>query len=218
MASGKTEGEDNVSRSGTAELTRDILSVLAHELGGIASALDLRTHVISTAISETDLKALRDLTEELRTTTRTIRLVRGTDGSGNLNPGRNQTVADWWKTASRFVAHTLPRGTALEAHFSEAELPAAQSSVLLWLLLAACKDIAERGLKTPCTMRVSNPSAGGSGLTLLVEVPVDCVGVVDDGDTGWHDYAAQLAVDNRIAPPAWEKGGASVRWRCTLGA
>ena len=124
LASGENEANDRVSRSGTAELTRDILSVLAHELGGVASALDLRAHVISSTISETDLKALRDLTEELRTTTRTIRLIRGTDGSGTLNPGRHQSLTDWWKMASRFVANALPRGTAVEADFSEGVVPA----------------------------------------------------------------------------------------------
>jgi hypothetical protein len=217
LASGEKQGTENLSGSEVAELTRDILSALAHELGGIASALDLRAHVLSNAIPPQDLAALRDLAEELRVATRAIRLVRGPDGSGTLNPSRRQTLAEWWRMAARFVAVALPRGTALETRFAEGELTASQASDLLLLLLAACKELAERGIITPCTISiVSGPlDKGSAGVTLVVEVPSDRVSPADP-ESRWAKYAEQAARKRKVTPPTWETDASLVRWRCTV--
>src|SRR5262245_22876102 len=97
------------------ELARHALSSVAHELGGIASALDLRAGVIAGTVSAQDAAALRALVEELRFATRSVRLVRGPDGSGTLDPAKRQSLSDWWRLTSRFVSNVLPRGVSIDA-------------------------------------------------------------------------------------------------------
>src|SRR5262245_61480623 len=106
------------------ELARHALASVAHELGGIAGALDLRAGVISGAISAQDTAALRGLVEELRFATRALRLMRGPDGSGTLDPARRQSLTEWWRLTSRFVSSVLPRGIAVDARVDEGLLDA----------------------------------------------------------------------------------------------
>jgi hypothetical protein len=219
LASGRLKEVANLNGGEAGELARDVLSVLAHELGGIASALDLRAHVISASIPSEDLSAFRDLAEELRLATRAIRLVRGPDGSGTLNPAKRQSVAEWWKLTSRFLSVVLPRGVAVEARFSGGELDAAQGSALTWLLLAACKDLAERTILTPSTISVSGgPSPDNeAGVALLAEISADRLSSSASESSRWERYAPQVARDRGVAAPRWEQEGPLLRWRCAVG-
>lgn len=200
------------------ELNRDVLSAVAHELGGIAGALDLRAAAMSRTIPDQDLAALRGLAEEVRMATRSVRFARGTDGSGTLSPTRLQTLAEWWKFAARFTSVVLPRGVAVESRFSVAELNAAQASGVTWLWLAACKEIAERGIATPCTVTLHGGSGGTrrDSVTLVAELAADRLASGDGAASRWVRYAARVAEDLGTTAPSWERDGSVVRWRCTL--
>ena len=219
MASGRRKEVENLNGGEAGELARDVLSALAHELGGIASALDLRAHVISGSITPQDLAAFRDLGEELRLATRAIRLVRGPDGSGTLNPAKRQSLTDWWKLTSRFLSVVLPRGVAIETRFSGGELDAAQGSALTWLLLSACKELAERAMLTPATVTVSGgPSPdNGAGVALVAEISADRVTSSTSASSRWTRYVSKVARDRGVEPPRWEQEGQQLRWRCTVG-
>ena len=219
MASGRRKEIENLNGGEAGELARDVLSVLAHELGGIASALDLRAHVISGSIPPPDLLAFRELVEEIRLATRAIRLVRGPDGSGTLNPGTRQPLADWWKLTSRFLSVVLPRGVAIESRFSGGELDAAQGSAATWLLLAACKELAERRILTPSTISVSGGPApeNGPGVALLAEISADRLSSPASESSRWARYASKVARDRGVKVPRWEQEGPLLRWRCAVG-
>jgi hypothetical protein len=219
LASGRRKEIENLNGGEAGELARDVLSVLAHELGGIASALDLRTDVISGSITPRDLAAFRDLVEELRLATRAIRLVRGPDGSGTLNPEKRQSLAEWWKLTSRFLSVVLTRGVAIEARFSGGELGAAQGSALTWLLLAGCKELAARTILTPSTIWVSGgPSPdNGAGVALLAEISADRLSSSASQSSRWMRYASKVARERGVAAPRWEQEGPLLRWRCAVG-
>jgi hypothetical protein len=219
LASGRLKEIENLNGGEAGELARDVLSVLAHELGGIASALDLRAHVISGSIPPQDLTAFRDLVEELRGATRAIRLIRGPDGSGTLNPAKRQSLTDWWKLTSRFLSVVLPRGVAIETRFSGGELDAAQGSALTWLLLAACKELAEREMLTPSTISVSGGPIpeNGTGVTIVVEVSADRVSSPAGDSSRWTRFASEVARDRGVVAPRWEQEGPRLEWRCTVG-
>ncbi len=218
MASGRRKEIENLNGGEAGELARDVLSVLAHELGGIASALDLRAQVISGSITPQDLSAFRDLVEELRVATRAIRLVRGPDGSGTLNPAKRQSLAEWWKLTSRFLSVVLPRGVAIETRFSGGELDAAQGSALTWLLLAACKDLAGRTILTPSTISVSGGQSpdNGTGVLLLAEISADRLSSPATESSRWTRYASKVARDRGVEAPRWEVQGQVLRWRCAV--
>jgi hypothetical protein len=101
LASGKKRAIALDLTAESAELSRDVLSTLAHELGGIASALDLRVAAMARVIGEQDLHALREIAEEVRMATRAARFARGPDGSGMLNPMRRQSLDEWWRLTGR---------------------------------------------------------------------------------------------------------------------
>jgi hypothetical protein len=205
------------SAEGT-ELNEAVLSVLAHELGGIASALDLRAHALASTIPLRDSEALKTLAEELRLATRALRLVRSQDASGMLSPMREQTLAEWWRLASRLTRAVLPRGTVVDAAFTEARLPAGQSGHLTGIWLSACKDLAEKGVKTPASIALQGgPSDTGRGVTLIAET--NAAVVATNGDASrWARHAAEIASELSAMAPFWKREGAVVRWTCTIPA
>lgn len=218
MASGKKRANTWDLTAEYAELNRDVISTLAHELGGIASALDLRAAAMSRTIPEQDLLALREITEEVRMATRAARFARGMDASGMLNPLRRQSLEEWWKLTRRFTAGVLPRGVEIELHFSEAHLTAAQASALTWIWLAGCKEIGERGLVTPARL-VLHGGPGGNGtntVTLLAELDTDRFADADQSGGRWSRHAARIAKTMGVQPPSWEHEGGKLRWVCVV--
>ena len=198
----------------SAELVNDALSAVAHELGSVASALDLRAAAMSRTIPEQDLAALRGLAQELRAATRALRLVRGPDAFGTLNPNRRQTLGEWWKLASRFTSAVLPRGVNVDVQFSEGELDATQASALTWIWLACCKDITDRGVITPCTvaLRGGRDESGSERVTLVAEIDFDLLPAPGGAATRWTAFAANLADDLGVEAPAWGRDGTLARW------
>jgi hypothetical protein len=197
------------------ELARHVLASVVHELGGIAVALDLRAGVMSGTISAEDSAALRGLVEELRFATRAIRLVRGPDGSGALDPARRQSVAEWWRLTLRLVSSVLPKGVSVDARVDDGLLDAEEASSLAWLLLAGFKELAARGIITPSSVAVRVITAGGDGTTVAVEIDSDKVSSGDDESARWKGYAARLAAQRDMSPPRWEQDGSRFRWTCT---
>jgi hypothetical protein len=218
LASGRSEEKERELTAEALELNRDVLSAVAHELGGIAGALDLRATAMSATIPDQDLAALRGLAEELRMATRSVRFARGADGFGALNPTRPQTLADWWKFAARFTSVVLPRGITVESRFSGGQLNAAAASGLTWLWLAACKEAAERGIVTPCTVVLNGESGdkGSNAVTVVAEVNSDRFPSGNGSASRWVHYAARVAEDFGVTGPSWERAGSVMRWRCTL--
>ena len=217
MASGKKSEQQLDLSLEAAELNRDVLSSLAHELGGIASALDLRAAAMARTLPDHDMTALRDIAEEVRLATRAARFARGGDGFGMLNPMRRQPLEEWWRLTGRFTGAVLPRGVQVEPNFAEAQLTAAQASALTWLWLAGCKEIAERGITTPATILLKGGTASG-GVTLLAELDRTRVDGTNGLRSRWSNYAARIAKDVSVAPPAWNFDDDAVRWQVTVPA
>lgn len=216
MASGSGKEAGRLNGGESMELASHALSSVAHELGGIATALDLRAGVMSGTGSEQDVTALRALVEELRFVTRAVRLIRGPDGSGTLDPAKRQSLADWWRLTSRFVSNVLPRGISVEARVDEGTLDAGQASALTWLLLAACKELAVRGILTPSSVAVRVMTRDGDGTTLALETDSGTLTSGSDESGRWTRYAMELAAQRDMSPPRWEQDGSRVRWTCTL--
>jgi hypothetical protein len=226
LASGKQK-QDSIDHSvEAAELNRDVLSSLAHELGGIASALDLRAAAMSRTIPDQDTTALRDIAEEVRMATRAARFARGSDGFGMLNPMRRQSLDEWWRLTSRFTAAVLPRGVQVEPRFSEAHVSATQASSLTWLWLAACKELGEKGLTPPATVILGGGGASGNGpvdngnfaVALVAEVDPDRIPSTNGTNSRWSPFVARIAKELGVEAPFWQAEPDKVRWRVTIPA
>lgn len=202
----------NVTAEAT-ELSHDVLSALAHELGGIASALDLRAAAMARTISEQDFAALREIAEQVRMATKAARLARGSDTSGMLNPMRRQSLTDWWKLTSRFTGAVLPRGVTVESQFSDGQLTAGQAATLTWIWLAACKEMDERGLSTPARLSLVGGSADNDSLELKATLEAKKLTLTEKYRSRWSRYAARLAKDVGCPAPTWKRNGSTVTWR-----
>lgn len=212
MASGDLT--KSVGQSAEAlELNRDVLSVLAHELGGIASALDLRTAAMSRVVSENDLAALREMAEQVRMATRAARFARGADSLGMLNPNKLQSLDDWWRLTERFTSAVLPRGVAVESRFDEAFVTAVQASALTWIWLAGCKEIADRGVQTPAQLVLQGGPAGGTNRTQLsAEIRSSTGGSADSSGSRWSTFSSGVARELGTDPPSWKQDDGVLRW------
>lgn len=216
MDSRQAKGGKRDSSDEGLELNRDLLSVLAHELGGIAGALDLRAEVLAKVIPAQDLAALRALANEVRGATRTARLVRG-DVPGTLSPTRRQTLAEWWEFTSRFTRVVLPREALVDAQVGDSDLSGASASALTLMWLTACKDLAERGVVTACTIILRAQRGDESGaLAIVAEVAAEHLSAPDDSGSRWEKYASKLARELGCSPPSWQRDGSTVRWRCMV--
>lgn len=228
LASGKTKQSPQDLSAEAAELNRDLLSSLAHELGGIASALDLRAAAMARTLPDQDTTALRDIAEEVRLATRAARFARGADGFGMLNPMRRQSLEEWWRLTSRFTGAVLPRGVQVEPQFAPVQMTAAQGSALTWIWLAGCKEIAERGVTTPAKLILKggaersgvNGSAdpGSDVVTLVAELDRDHVTDLDGAKSRWSRYAARMARESGVKPPSWTFDEDIARWRVSVPA
>ena len=217
MASGKKRASPLDLSAENAELNRDVISTLAHELGGIASALDLRAAAMARTIPDQDLGALREIAEEVRMATRAARFARGLDGSGMLNPMRRQSLEEWWRLSGRFTASVLPRGVAVEPRFADLALTAENASILTWIWLAGCKELSERGLTTPTTVRLTaERTAEDTESWLVAETQNESFGPGEGSPNRWSRYAAKLAKVLGVDPPDWHEEAGTLRWRIRL--
>ena len=218
LASGKKRASPLDLSAENAELNHDVISTLAHELGGIASALDLRAAAMARSIPDQDLGALREIAEDVRMATRAARFARGPDGSGMLNPMRRQSLEEWWKLTGRFTAAVLPRGVAVEPRFGDLTLTAEKASILTWIWLAGCKELSERGLTTPATLRLTTEhDATTEGEEWLVaETNHGSAEVGEGSPQRWSRHAAKLAKTLGVDPPDWHEHGGTLRWRIRI--
>jgi hypothetical protein len=200
-----------------AELQQDILSSLAHELGGIASALDLRAAALAGAIPDADMAALRGLSEELRLSTRGVRLLRVPQSADSLAPGRSQTLADWWRLTSRFSSIVLPRGISMDVDLGEGSILTSTAVPMTWLWLSACKDISERDLAVPGTISLRAAANGNTSVTFTAEVPLDAVALKSRRIASrWARYAGRIARAQAFALEPWSRKDTVLRWRCVV--
>lgn len=217
LDSGKSKGDKSDSIGERLELNRDVLSVLTHELGGTAGALDLRAEVLAKVIPASDLDALRALANEVRSATRTARFVRG-DVPGTLSPARRQPLAEWWEFTSRFTRAVLPREAMIDAQVGDSDIGGRSATALTWMWLAACKDLTERGLVTACTIVVSAQPTDGGGVEVVAEVAANHLSAPESSASRWEKYAAAVAGELGASPPTWQRDGSTVRWRCMIDA
>ena len=213
MASSKKYATAADQSAEAVELTRDVVSALAHELGGIASALDLRATAMSALIPKSDLSALRQLVVQIRQVTRGARFARGAD-AGLMNPNKMQSLREWWSLAERFTAVVLPRGYAVETEFDESSITAEQGAALTWIWLASCKQLAEQGGPPPARV-VLRGTRTSNGVAIIAELNTR-EAELHAAPTRWGRFSSEMATAMGAEPPVWEQQDGTYRWRFDL--
>jgi hypothetical protein len=213
LDSGNSKANVRTRSAEDAELNDAVLSTVAHELGGIATALDLRAAALARTIPPNDVAALRSLAEELRANTRAVRLLRGADASGKLAPSRQQNLNEWWRLVSKVSRVVLPSHMAINATFEDSPLKTSVANALTWIWLCVCKDLAENEAGAPSTVTLRGFNEDGN-VVLRAEVP----GSAMPADSNWMRHAAEVATSIEATRPRWEHSGGVVSWSFSLPA
>lgn len=126
-----------------ALILRTILGTAAHDLGGVASALALRTDVLAASLSPSDAAAMRDVVEHLRSLGRQLRRLRGTAGGSSFAPAREKTLTEWCALLDRFGGPVLGRGIELRASCNDGSIAPETEQALTYGMLALFQSLRE---------------------------------------------------------------------------
>ena len=203
-----------------AELYRDVVSLVIHELGGVSSALGLRAEALSTHQPNADRHALQALAEQVRDITRLLRLLQGPRTNELLSPMKEAPVQEWWRQIARLLAAVVPRNTVVEHQLGAAMLTSAAAGVLSMLMMLAVRDLTANGWRGKGGLQVRVSSDEGRAVHAVLSIPL----------TDWPERGARRAVKRwsryaeRIAGRAsahvewWIERHDTVVWKCSLGS
>lgn len=206
-----------------AELHRDLFSVVAHDLGGIASALSLRADALAPELAPADTETLRTLAAQVRDANRAMRLLKGPDGASMLAPDRSVTLEEWWHLTHRLTLAVLPRGMRIDTRLQSVRVSLQDASVLAHIWLASCKDLVQRGVhaSSVLTFAASPVHEPVEGTLIEVDVAAQDWPPVDDSRRAvrWHRYASRLARLQEASLAWWHArspDGGVLSWSCGL--
>ncbi|MGQ0647170.1 MAG: hypothetical protein ACT4P7_06335 [Gemmatimonadaceae bacterium] len=190
--------EDSGKGPEASEIAREMFGTFAHDLGGIASALALRTDALASLLPPRDSQALGAIVDEIRTLARVLRHVRGPRGTEQLAPSTAGDTTQWWNLVERVARSALPRGVGLRSTVANARLTAEQAHTLTYLVLALFHDLTTRGLAPPAMVSLT---VSAHGPVEQPDVAIDVRPERTDGtavlltqtSTRWLRYARRVA-------------------------
>lgn len=223
MTFGRRSPEPFDSAEG-AQIQRDIVGAVVHDLASITSALGLRADVAIGGLGERDVQAVAALTEQLRAATRPLVWLRGSPGRGALSPVRTIQMDVWWQHISQVAHALLPHGTRITLA-SDAPLatdnafPGEDLSVFAMLLLATCRHFVDGDPAMPICLNVWLPRATDECPTVTLELtPINgaSLGPLVKRPTRWKRFCLRTAARAGLTLSWWEsvEGPMPVwRWR-----
>jgi len=126
-----------------AELLRNLLATIAHDLGGLAGALALRADVMARLELATSASACAAIASELRTLAGQSRELSGPRGGDTLAPTRAGSLEHWFALVSRFAQPLLGRGVALRGEVLPVFVGGVTVHALTYMALAILHAIRE---------------------------------------------------------------------------
>ncbi len=199
-----------------ALLLRTILGTAAHDLGGVASALALRTDVLAATLSPGDAAAMRDVVEHLRSLGRQLRRLRGTAGGSAFAPAREKTLTEWCALLDRFGGPVLGRGIELRAECNEGSISPETEQALTYGMLALFQSLREGressdAQQVVVALRADVLEGDGESPSLVVTVRTTW-GKMSPADTREDRWLAHARAVISTAGLSWEgEGAANVR-------
>lgn len=223
MTSGRRTAEPYDSAE-AAQLQRDIVSSVVHDLGSITSAFALLIDASRGAFGERDVQAVTTLTEQLRATTKPLIWLRGSPGRGALAPVHAVEVATWWRHTSQVVAALLPRGTRVAPSADDIPttgnaLPGEDLAIFTMLILGACRHIGENDPHAAVALSVTLPSVESDSPTVMLELRADDIDSAPSvtRTTRWKRFCVRTAARAGATLSWWEPvGSPCVVWQWSV--
>jgi hypothetical protein len=211
-----TQGESGTAAGLPARLYRDVLDGLQHDLGGVTAALALRADVLDGTRVEADRTALRAMSEELRSMTRLLRLIRGDSAPGLLSPSQTLSTLQWWELVHRVTTYVLPRGVTVRPSVMPGELPFQRGHVLAVLWLAACRGVNAQGVAAPATLELTVPASTGpaDAIDLSAVLTSELPRARRRSTQPWRAFSNRFASQHGLRLSWWSDSDGALVWTC----
>lgn len=218
----------------TAQLQRDIVSAVTHDLGSIAGALALRAEIPGSgdpAAQERQRAVLKSLADQVRAAMRMLEVIRGGEGRSGLGAARAAPEGWWIDQLRRLILTALPRGSSGEVTASDAVAPLNECDVggLTLLLLGALHHLAPQRQAGSVAFEITVRPAAKSGsdadeqavqVTLTIGAGHHADGrgpKVGARRTRWQRYCEALCADRAWSMTWWQAQSPDrLIWQCRL--
>ncbi|BAH38041.1 hypothetical protein GAU_0999 [Gemmatimonas aurantiaca T-27] len=209
----------------TAQLQRDIVSVVTHDLGSIAGALALRAEIpgsTEAVAQERQRAVLKSLADQVRAAMRMLEVIRGGEGRSGLGAARTAPEG-WWLEQLRRLCHaTLPRGASVQCTASDAIAPLSERDVagLTMLMLAALRHLQPERLTGALSLDIGVHVANDDRVpAVLVSMAMRGVPLRASRSrrTRWQRFCDAQSAE-RAWPVTWwhESAPDQLNWHCHL--
>lgn len=178
-----------------------LLSLVAHELGSLRAALDLRLDVLDDSLPRRDRDALHAISAQLRTLQHTARLLRApSSGEGSLGEPRPVAASAWWAHLERLLAATLPPGIGVTATLPSHFMAPSDAWLFTMFALGVAGDITTLDMPSPaalaCTLEAGDGSCLRMTLTPAVARPIS---------RRWLRFAERLSAPGNAHLDSWRR-------------
>ncbi len=208
------------------QLQRDVIATVLHDLGSVTSALALRVEARTTPLELHDVRAVAELTEQLRDAVKPLVWLRGFPGRGALAPAQLVDVAFWWRHVHHVSLNLLPRGSRLHVVVDAtypprpSALPAEQLALMTMLMLGTCRHFVDVNHNAPLMLNVLLPRSDSKHVALELSASADSVFEHSIGrSTRWRRFCVRAAARAGVTLAWWAPLGADTfvwRWSVTL--
>jgi hypothetical protein len=211
MTFGRRRPEPFDSAEG-AQLQRDIVASVVHELASITSALSLRVDGTPGPLSENDVQAVAALTTQLRNATKPLIWLRGSPGRGMLAPVRSIDVDTWWRHTSRVAYALLPHGTRITlaatnvAHGPDNVLPGEDLAIFAMLVLGTCRHFVDVDQTLPVALEVTLPRSSDQ------QQPMVCLQLTPVNELSLEPVIRRTTRWKRFCHRTAARAGATLNW------
>ncbi len=182
-----------------AELLRNVLDTVTHDLGGLSSALALRADVMQRAQPGASATAFSTIAIELRSLGGQLRELSGPRGGATLAPTSMGSLDEWFAVISRFGQPLLGRGVSFHGDVDHVHVGSVITHELTYVVLAVLHAIREVPESAHTEIRMSSiQREDGVVIRLGMHGVHGALDIADCSQSRWWQWATQRASDAAI--------------------
>lgn len=182
-----------------AELLRNLLDTVAHDLGGLASALALRADVMQHAATSTSASACRAIASELRTLGTQLRELSAPRGGDTLSPTPVGSLDHWFELLSRFAQPLLGRGVALRGEVPPVHVGSVAVHELTYIALALLHAMRELPASTHTEVLIdSELTPQAIAISMSIRNALQALSLDALAESRWTRWAVQRSASTQI--------------------
>lgn len=182
-----------------SELLRKVLDTIAHDLGGLASALALRADIMPHVAPEVSAAASTAIANELRSLGAQLRELSGPRGGDTLSPTPAGSLTHWFALISRFAQPLLAPGAALRGHVLPVQVGSVAVHELTYITLALLHAIHECVASQHTEVRIaSDQDAQAIAISISLRHRLQSLSLAFVRDSDWTQWAQQRAARAHI--------------------